>query len=114
MQSRTAAPAQPATYPNSTHRNSIQRGNTMRIRNVLLASTAATAAVMLQLGLALAPAQAQSAIALAGKVSSAAEPVMEGVVVSAKKDGTTITVSVITNEKGEYSFPANRLEPGHY
>src|SRR5438105_9766485 len=86
----------------------------MRIQNVLLASTAATAAVMLQLGLALAPAQAQSAVALAGKVSSAAEPVMEGVAVSAKKDGSTITVSVITNEKGEYSFPADRLEPGHY
>jgi streptogramin lyase len=86
----------------------------MRIRNALLASTAATAAVMLQLGLALSPAQAQSAVALAGKVSSAAEPVMEGVVVSAKKDGSTITVSVVTNEKGEYSFPADRLAPGHY
>ena len=39
---------------------------------------------------------------------------MEGVVVSAKKDGSTITVSVITDNKGHYSFPANRLEPGHY
>jgi virginiamycin B lyase len=84
----------------------------MRIRHVLLASTAATAAVMLSISLA--PAQAQSAVALAGKVSSAAEPIMEGVAVSAKRDGSTITVSVITNEKGEYSFPADRLEPGHY
>lgn len=39
---------------------------------------------------------------------------MEGVVVSAKKDGSTITVSVISDNKGRYSFPANRLEPGHY
>ena len=39
---------------------------------------------------------------------------MEGVVVSAKKDGSTITVSVISDGKGRYSFPANRLEPGHY
>jgi hypothetical protein len=62
----------------------------MRIRNALLASTAASAAILFQLGLAI-PAQAQSAAALAGKVSSAAEPVMEGVVVSAKKDGSTIT-----------------------
>jgi virginiamycin B lyase len=85
----------------------------MRIRNALLASTAATAAVLFQLGLA-APAQAQSTSALAGKVGSAAEPVMEGVVVSAKKDGSTITISVVSNEKGEYSFPAARLEPGHY
>jgi streptogramin lyase len=85
----------------------------MRIRNALLASTAATAAVLFQLGLA-APVQAQSTSALAGKVGSAAEPVMEGVVVSAKKDGSTITISVVSNEKGEYSFPAARLEPGHY
>ena len=85
----------------------------MRIRNALLASSAVTAAVLLQFGFA-APVQAQSAAALTGKVSSAAEPVMEGVVVSAKKDGSTITVSVVTNEKGEYSFPAARLEPGHY
>ena len=85
----------------------------MRIRNALLASTAATAAVLFQLGVA-APALAQSAAALAGKVSSAAEPVMEGVVVSAKKDGSTITVSVVTDDKGQYSFPAERLEPGHY
>ena len=85
----------------------------MRIRNALLASTAATAAVLFQLGLA-APVQAQSTSALAGKVGSAAEPIMEGVVVSAKKDGSTITISVVSNEKGEYSFPAARLEPGHY
>jgi virginiamycin B lyase len=85
----------------------------MQIRNALLASTAATAAVLFQFGVA-APALAQSAAALTGKVGSAAEPVMEGVVVSAKKAGSTITVSVITDEKGQYSFPASRLEPGHY
>ena len=39
---------------------------------------------------------------------------MEGVVVSAKKDGSTITVSVVTDDKGHFSFPAARLEPGHY
>jgi virginiamycin B lyase len=85
----------------------------MRMRNALLASTAAGAAVLFQLGLA-APALAQSAAALAGSVSSAAEPVMEGVVVSAKKAGSTITVSVVTDDRGHYSFPAARLEPGHY
>jgi virginiamycin B lyase len=85
----------------------------MRIRDALLASTAATAAVLFQLGLAV-PGHAQSAVALAGKVSSAAEPVMEGVVVSAKKDGSTITISVVTDDKGQYRFAADRLEPGHY
>ena len=39
---------------------------------------------------------------------------MEGVVVSAKKDGSTISVSVITNAAGHFAFPASRLEPGHY
>jgi streptogramin lyase len=82
------------------------------MRNALLASTAA-AAVLFQFGVA-APALAQSAAALTGKVGSAAEPVMEGVVVSAKKAGSTITVSVITDDKGQYSFPASRLAPGHY
>ena len=52
--------------------------------------------------------------ALAGQVSSQEEGPMEGVVVSAKKDGSTITVSVITDNKGHYSFPASRLDPGHY
>src|SRR6202035_210149 len=88
-------------------------GNAMRMRNALLTSTTATAAVLLQFGLA-APTLAQSAAALAGKVGSAAEPVMEGVVVSAKKDGSTITISVVSDDKGQYSFPAARLEPGHY
>ena len=39
---------------------------------------------------------------------------MEGVAVSAKRAGSTITVSVVTDEKGRYSFPAGRLEPGRY
>lgn len=59
-------------------------------------------------------ARAQAAAALAGQVTSAEEGPMEGVVVSAKKQGSTITVSVITDEQGRYSFPASRLEPGEY
>ena len=39
---------------------------------------------------------------------------MEGVVVSAKKDGSTISVSVVTDAQGRYAFPAARLEPGRY
>src|SRR6185437_6611061 len=40
--------------------------------------------------------------ALTGTVSSDAEGPMEGVVVSAKKVGGTITVSVISDKKGHY------------
>src|SRR5438445_6004943 len=59
------------------------------------------------------PAQAQSA-ALTGQVSSADEPAMEGVLVSAKKAGSTVTVTVVSNEQGRYAFPADRLDPGSY
>src|ERR1700723_434135 len=47
-------------------------------------------------------AQAQNGPALTGKVTSAQEPVMEGVLVSAKRDGGAITTTVVTNEQGIY------------
>ena len=52
--------------------------------------------------------------ALSGKVSSTEEGLMEGVLVSAKKEGSTVTTTVVSNAKGEFSFPADRMEPGHY
>ena len=39
---------------------------------------------------------------------------MEGVLVTAKKDGAHISTTVVSDEKGHYVFPAGRLEPGHY
>jgi streptogramin lyase len=52
--------------------------------------------------------------ALTGVVSSAEEGNMEGVVVSAHKAGSIVTTSVTTDERGRYTFPDNRLEPGKY
>src|ERR1051325_10421566 len=52
--------------------------------------------------------------ALTGVVSSQKEGPMEGVIVSAKRDGSTVTVSVVSNAQGRYAFPRNRLEPGQY
>ncbi len=52
--------------------------------------------------------------ALTGEVSSEREGAMEGVLVSAKKDGSTITITVVSDAKGHYAFPASKLEPGHY
>ncbi len=75
---------------------------------------AAVLAVLLLQTISATDARAQAAAALAGQVTSAEEGPMEGVVVSAKKQGSAITVSVITDEQGRYSFPANRLEPGEY
>jgi streptogramin lyase len=59
-------------------------------------------------------AQNHGPAALAGTVSSLEEGNMEGVVVSAKRPGSTIMVSVSTNAQGQYSFPQDRLAPGAY
>ena len=39
---------------------------------------------------------------------------MEGVLVSARKTGASFTVTVVSDDKGHYAFPAARLAPGHY
>ena len=83
----------------------------MRMTAILLGFVAGVAAFLLP---ASSPISAQAAAALSGQVSSAREGLMEGVVVSAKQDGSTITVSVVSDDKGQFSFPAARLDPGHY
>src|SRR5437762_10155893 len=59
-------------------------------------------------------AQSASVAALTRRVSSQEEGAMEGVLVSAKRTGSKVTVTVISNQQGQYSFPAARLEPGQY
>src|SRR5207245_11574713 len=49
--------------------------------------------------------------ALDGKVSSAEEGAMGGVLVSAKRAGSTVTHSVVSDGEGRYGFPAAKLEP---
>ena len=70
--------------------------------------------VVLLFGMLWVPAHAQAPAALAGKVSSAEEGAMEGVLVSAKKAGSTITVTVVSDAEGRYGFPAKKLSPGKY
>ena len=60
------------------------------------------------------PARAQTPAALTGQVTSGEEGPMEGVLVSAKKAGSTVTISVVSDAQGNYSFPAAKLEPGQY
>jgi streptogramin lyase len=52
--------------------------------------------------------------ALTGRVSSQEEGAMEGVLISARKDGSNIATTVVTNAQGMYSFTRDRLTPGHY
>lgn len=58
--------------------------------------------------------QHEAGIALAGTVHSTEEGAMEGVLVSAKQAGSTITTTVVTDASGRYRFPRNRLAPGQY
>jgi streptogramin lyase len=59
-------------------------------------------------------AQRAAPAALSGRVSSQEEGPMEGVLVSAKKEGSTITTTVVTDPQGRYGFSRTRLEPGRY
>src|SRR5438445_1812366 len=59
-------------------------------------------------------AQNSSASALGGRMTSQEEGPREGALVSAKRAGRTITVTVASDAQGQYSFPQSRLEPGQY
>ncbi len=66
-------------------------------------------------GFAATPGSAPTAsFALTGRVTSVQEGAMEGVLVSARRDGSPLTVTVVTDKTGRYGFPSERLAPGHY
>src|SRR6266852_3046 len=95
--------------PMATHRE-----EPMRTRRLFSILTLGSAVILFQATPQPVAAQNKAAAALAGQVTSEAEGAMEGVVVSAKKAGSTVTVSVITDAQGRYSFPADRLSAGKY
>src|SRR3954470_11786305 len=82
----------------------------MHPRNLFIALAAGAMTV----SFTLAPVQAQTPMALSGQVSSAADGPMEGVVVSAKREGSKATISVVSDSTGKFGFPASRLAPGRY
>jgi virginiamycin B lyase len=79
-------------------------------------SAAFRGAVLAGVALIAGPAAAQtpSPSALIGNVTSQEEGAMEGVLVSAKRAGSTMTITVVSNAQGQYSFPRDRLESGTY
>ena len=79
----------------------------MNIRAPFLAIAVALALVSLR-------AETASTIALTGQVTSTEEGPMEGVLVSAKKAGSTITITVVSDEKGRFRFPSSKMPPGRY
>src|ERR1700744_1710319 len=65
-------------------------------------------------GLATGPTIAQQAAPPLTGTVKAGPDALEGVLVSARKADSTITVTVVSDKDGHYSFPAARLEPGAY
>jgi virginiamycin B lyase len=51
---------------------------------------------------------------LAGRVTSAEEGAMEGVLISARRAGSPISVTVVSDRSGRFSFPPGKLPPGKY
>src|SRR4030095_4973194 len=91
-------------------------GLKMATRMLGIRSSVLTGAALAGLVLSVGPLAAQTPAqsALTGKVTSQAEGAMEGVLVSAKRAGSTMTVTVVSDAQGRYSFPRERLEPGKY
>jgi len=87
-----------------------KKGLATALLTVLVVLGAATSRIALKAQQAPVPAAA----ALTGTVRSAKEGPMEGVLISARRDGSTITTTVVTNAQGAYSFPRARLEAGPY
>ena len=83
-------------------------------RRLLLVASAGLMFVGFLSGWGIAPAATQISTALTGRVSSAEEGAMEGVVVSAKKAGSMVTVSVVSDERGRFAFPSSKLGSGSY
>ena len=76
----------------------------MLARRLSLIAALGVAAASLQVG----------AQVLSGTVSSAEEGAMEGVLVSAKRPGSTVTLTVVSDGRGRYQFPSDKLAPGRY
>ncbi|MGH9348370.1 MAG: carboxypeptidase-like regulatory domain-containing protein, partial [Vicinamibacterales bacterium] len=87
----------------------MQRKHVLLLLTILLVGVASLGVMRLQGG------RAESAVpvALAGQVTADEGP-LEGVLVRARRTGSTITITVVTDREGRYSFPSNRLAPGRY
>jgi virginiamycin B lyase len=83
----------------------------MRTKHVLLSTAASLAVALVAASLGAATAKAEPG--LSGQVTAAEGP-MEGVLVTAKKNGSGIAYTVVSDANGRYSFPAGKIEGGEY
>ena len=86
----------------------------MRMRFLMLAVIAAAALAPLSSSATSMRSEEASGTAFGGRVKSADEGAMEGVLVSARADGSSMTTTVVSDEQGRYTFPASTLPRGHY
>src|SRR5262249_23070276 len=87
-----------------SRRSSTRREEFMKLKVLLFATS-------LFVAVDVAASQAQ---AFRGNVSSAEEGQMEGVLVSAKREGSTITTTVVSNDKVQFASPPGTIEQGRY
>src|SRR5215471_3537290 len=83
----------------------------MRMKHVLLSTAASLAVALATSGFGAIAAQA--APGLSGQVTGPAGPT-EGVLVTAKKNGSTIAYTVVSDAQGHYNFPAGKIKGGEY
>ena len=82
-------------------------------RHVTTVAAIVVAVVLVRLGGTRIEAQ-PAPVALSGLVSSQAEGNMEGVLVTVRRTGAPLTVTVVTGQDGRYAFPRATLQPGPY
>jgi virginiamycin B lyase len=84
------------------------------MKTICTLATAMISVGLVQFPLSNAGANDRAPTALTGQVSSDAEGPMEGVVVTAHKTGSIVSISVTSDAHGRYAFPENKVEPGAY
>jgi virginiamycin B lyase len=70
--------------------------------------------VLFLFGLGMPRADSQANVALSGVIKGERQEPIEGVLVSAKSPKGKITVTVVSDSHGQYSFDSRRLKPGTY
>src|SRR5260370_21955202 len=93
-----------ALYTPVENNNKQKQGRMIMPRHSIFASVSFVVFAALLAGTGNLAAQSGSA-ALTGKIT-AGQDALEGVLVSAKKNGSTITVTVVSDKDGRYTFPA--------
>src|SRR4029077_15867631 len=83
-------------------------------KTFLAMAVAAAAGTLLFAASSIIGAAGAPGVALTGQISSQEEGFMEGVLVSAKRDGSALTTTVASDAKGRYNFPPSKLQPGRY